>query len=133
MKNSEIWKRYQEYTRDLTENSRKLGYAAIAMCWLFKLENFSFPKHINFAVGFIVVFFISDIFQSLFGAILIRLWVRHHEKKIWEATKNSDNQTIEGDYYKPAWLDYPSFSMWCLKILSLLIGYSFIGYQIFVA
>jgi len=37
------------------------------------------------------------------------------------------NETLEGEYDKPAWLDYPAYSMWWVKITFLLAAYCYIG------
>ncbi len=126
MNNSDLWKQYDGYTKDLSDNLRKLGFAASAISWFFKSSTYSFPKPILLALGFIVVFFTADILQYLFGAIFIRFWTRYQEKK-----KFKKDGTIEGDYLKPAWLDYPSFTMWWIKTIALLCGYIFIGFHIF--
>ena len=122
MKNSELWESYSDYTKILTETARKLGFAAAAICWFFKAPDNSFPSHILIALGFVVLYFISDMLQFLFGAIVLRFWTRSKEKKMCRETG-----TIEGDYKKPAWLDYPSFTLWWIKVVCLLLGFLFIG------
>lgn len=126
MRNEDLWKQYHEYTKDLTDNCRKLGFAAAALCWLFKIPPNIFPKPIVIALGFTVAFFIADILQYLLSALIIRFWTRSQEKAVWK-----EKQTIDVDYQKPAWLDYPAFVLWWTKICCLLLGYSFIGIQIF--
>ena len=128
MKNKDLWKQYEDYTKDLTTNCRKLGFAAAGICWFFKTATYTFPKPIMIALGCIVSFFIADILQFLFGSLFIRFWTRSQEKVKWK-----QSNTIEGDYEKPAWLDYPAFTMWWIKIICLLFGYIFIGIQIFTA
>lgn len=125
MKNEELWKQYRDYTEVLTTNCRKLGFAAAAISWFFKSPPNAFPVPILMALGFVVMFFIADILQFLLGAIFIRFWTRKNERLKWEQL-----QTIEGEYEKPAWLDYPAFTMWWLKIVCLLLAYVFIGIQI---
>lgn len=122
MKNSELWESYAEYTKTLTDNARKLGFAAAGICWFFKTPDNKFPFHILLALGFTVLYFISDMLQFLFGALVLRCWTRHEEKELWKAKKS-----IEGDYKKPAWLDYPSYAMWWLKIIFLLAAFILIG------
>ena len=125
MKNAELWKSYEDYTKGLTENARKLGFAAAAVCWFFKNQDDRFPQLILASLGFTVIFFLADILQYLFGAILLKCWTRNQEKKKYKATGS-----IEGEYNKPAWLDYPSYTMWWLKIISLVIAFALIGFHI---
>lgn len=126
MTNADLWKQYDEYTKALTANCEKLGFAAAAIAWFFKTSAGTFPTAILFAFGFIIFFFAADILQYVFAALFIRFWTRNQEKAKWKA-----NQTIEGEYEKPAWLDYPAFIMWWIKIVSLLVAYVCIGIQVF--
>lgn len=125
MKNAELWESYQEYTRILSETTRQLGFAAAAICWFFKTPEHAFPQRIVAGLGLVVIFFIADILQYLFGALMLKFWTRAQEKKKWKQTGK-----IEGDYDKPAWLDCPSFFMWWVKVLSLLAAFVFIGLQL---
>lgn len=126
MKNNDLWKQYDEYTKALSENARKLAFAAAAISWFFKTQENTFPSNILVALLFIIAFFMADIMQYFSASLLLRCWTRKEEKKKYYETK-----TIEGDYDKPAWLDIPSFSFWVIKILSLSVGYFFIGKHIF--
>lgn len=118
MKNEELWNQYKEYTQELTVNCRKLGFASAGICWLFKTETYTFSTSIIYALGFTVAFFMLDILQYISAALIIRFWTRSKEKKMWEQEK-----TLEGEYNKPAWLDYPTFTMWWLKIISLFFAF----------
>ncbi len=126
MTNKELWVQYKEYTTELTSNARKLAFAAGAITWFFKDKDNIFPKSILFAIGFLVLFFICDIVQFFFGAVMIGWWTRNEEKK-----KHEETGSIEGEYDKPAWLDYPSRTCWYLKIVFLLLAFTFIGVYIF--
>jgi hypothetical protein len=122
MKNQELWESYKEYTETLTEVARKLGFAAAAICWLFKANDNTFPPYILIGLSLVVLFFMCDMLQFLFGAIIIRTWTRSEEKKRWK-----EQGTIEGDYNKPAWLDYPSYTIWLIKVFCLLSSFLLIG------
>jgi hypothetical protein len=126
MKNKELWEQYQEYTADLTNNARKLAFAAGAIAWFFKGENNLFPKSILIAICFLILFFVCDLMQFIFGAIMIGRWIRKEETK-----KHRETGSIEGEYDKPAWLDYPSKFFWWLKIVFLLLTFASIGFHIF--
>ena len=125
MTNKDLWQSYQDYTKNLTENARKLGFASAAICWLFKSTGNTFPPLILNALGFVVLFFLSDVLQYLLGAVCLRCWTRREEKRRWQQT-----QSIDGEYDKPAWLDYPSYTMWWVKILSLAISFLLIGLHV---
>ena len=127
MKNSEAWTHYKEYTNDLNEFSRKLGFAGSGICWILKNSDGSFPKYVLIALAFFVLFFIADVLQKFVGALLHRRWIRKREIELWNEAK-----TIEGEYLKPGWLDKPSFTLFVLKISFLLIAFSFVGLSVFL-
>jgi hypothetical protein len=72
-----------------------------------------------------VAFFIADVLQSFIGALLLRYWLRGEELKQWQATNS-----IEGEYLKPSWLDYPSFTLFLSKVILLLMGFTFLAVEI---
>ncbi len=125
MKNAELWEQYNNYSEILSTNSRKLAFAAAAICWFFKSPEVVFPEYILAALFFIVGFFIADILQYLSAASVLRYWIRNQEKEMW-----SEKETIQGEYEKPAWPDYPALGFWWINIISLLAAYVFIALQI---
>src|SRR5208283_3896290 len=122
MTNKELWETYKDYTKALTEVAEKLGFAATAICWFFKNADNTFPTIIFIVLISVVFYFTFGLLQFLLGAVLTRMWARREEKKRW-----LEQNTIEGAYNKPAWLDYPSYTMWWLKIICLLTSFCLIG------
>ena len=127
MKNSDLWAQYNNFTKDLSDNIRKLAFASAAISWLFKSQSNEFPSDILYALGAIVVFFFFDILQYVLGALFIKFWTEHKEKEF-----HTNTGTIEGDYQKPKWLDYPPFLCWLLKCIALLVSYGYLGKHIFL-
>lgn len=130
MKNEDLWKQHEDYTAQTSAVARQLAFGAAAISWLFKystktvsFENQLFPLSILYAICFVVAFFIADLCQYFFAALLIRFWTRRQEKIKWAKTG-----TIKGHYDKPAWLDYPAFFFWWLKLLFLTSAYVNIAY-----
>lgn len=122
MKNQEVWSHYKDYTKDITDFSRKLAFGGLAVCWFFKTEDATFPPFIISSLKYFICYFLFDLFQGLSGAILLRLWIHGEEKRLW-----NQNGSIDGEYLKPAWLDIPSFCFFILKILFLIIAFGLIG------
>lgn len=127
MKNKDLWESYSNFTKDLSDNIRKLAFAAAAICWMLKRQDNLFPEDVLYALGAVVVFFFFDIFQYLSGALFIKLWTEYKEKEFVTETG-----TIDGDYQKPKWLDYPPFCCWMLKSVALLVSYLYLGKYIFL-
>ncbi len=125
MDNSTAWSNYVDYTRDLTEFSRKLAFAGIAICWVLKPENGSFSQTTLIAISLIVLFFVLDITQYSLGAIRWRNWIQAEENKKFEKTGS-----IEGDYSPPQDLDHPVFITFWLKVAVLSLGFLSIGAEV---
>lgn len=125
MTNAELWQQYQTYTKTVTELVRKLGFAAAAICWFFKDATGVFPTRVLSALFLVVLFFVADVLQFLAGAVMLRCWTRQREKELW-----NQNGTLDGDYEKPVWLDYPSYAFWWGKILLLLYAFLLIATHI---
>ena len=134
MKNAQIWKQYQDYTKDVSVNARQLGFAAAAICWIFKapqigeVPSLLFPRLILWSLAFVVAFFSFDLLQLFLGAVLTRRWIRRAEKRLWQKTRS-----IEGEYHKPASIDIPVFILWCLKLLLLFLTFVLIGWHVLAA
>src|ERR1700689_3458905 len=103
MTGKELWSSYREYTRDITEHGRTLGFAGAGLCWFFKREDFTFPAIIYLALFFLVAFFIADILHSFTAALMLKFFTEYHERRMWIATKS-----IEGEIQKPRWVDWPA-------------------------
>lgn len=64
MTNTRVWEIYSEYTKDITQYTRKIAFAGGAICWLFKNpQSFeqTFPYNINLALVLLIAFFVLDI------------------------------------------------------------------------
>lgn len=125
MTNKELWESYAFYTGELTKLSRQLAFASAAICWLFRTAEGTFPSAILFSLGSVVIFFCFDTLQYLVSAHLLRWWTRQKEKEMWES-----NQTILGEYEKPAWLDAPAFVLLNLKITALFSAFVGLGVEL---
>lgn len=121
MKISECWDRYREYTRDLTEHTRKLAFASAAICWFFKTENFTFPPLILWSLTFVVGFFMADVTQYLIAALTTKWFARNQEIKAWK-----ENGTVDIDVEVPDELDRPVFRLFIVKFLFLMASFVFL-------
>jgi len=74
-------------------------------------------------LSLIVTFFFFDLLQYVSGAIVTGIWTRHAEKR-----KYNDTGSIEGEYQRPAWLDWPTLGLFWIKIAILAAGFgAFVG------
>jgi len=119
MTNTELWTQYQGYSQDTSTIARSLGFGAIAICWLFKEQSLPLlPSPISAGLKWAVLFFISDLAQYFISTVIYRIWIRRAEIRNYQKT-----QTLEGQYEKPTWLDWPAFSLWYLKLIFLFFAY----------
>ena len=125
MKTEELWKQYQSYTRDLTEHSRKLGFAGVVICWIFRSSSFTFPPMIYWALVFFVAYFIFDVFHYLVGAVLTKRYVEKEEYRLFYETGS-----VDGDVPKPRWLDWPAYSFFLAKAVCMILAFLFIGFEL---
>lgn len=126
MKNADVWDQYKSYTKDVTELSRKLGFAGAAICWVLKSPNGALSSSVLLSLAFFVLFFMADTLQGVLGALILRVWIRREEKRMW-----TESGSLDGEYLKPPWLDYPSFSLFLMKIVFLLVGFAALAVEIF--
>jgi hypothetical protein len=70
----ELWENCEDYTEILSNNSRQLAFAAIAVCWTLKPTSdlHVLPTLLLWAIFFILIFFIFDIAQYVTGTIINR-------------------------------------------------------------
>lgn len=125
MTNIQLWDRYKEYSRDITEHERKLGFAGAGICWILRGQDFTFPALIYVALFFIVGYFIADLLQGFSAALIYRCFIHYHEVRLLRKTGSHD-----GDIIVRRWLDWPAFGCFIIKSILLLIGFVFIGLYI---
>lgn len=126
MTNQEVWDQYKDYSQTTSDIARKIVFAGIAVCWLFREPNNNFPELVISSLILLITFFFFDLMQYLLSTLLLKGWIRNEENKKWESTRK-----IEGDYQKPTWIDTPAFILFILKLICLVIAYIFLGYWLF--
>ena len=70
----ELWENSEKYTELLSNNSRQLAFASIAVCWTLKYPEKPdiLPSLLLWVIIFIMLFFIFDMLQYVFGTIINR-------------------------------------------------------------
>ena len=134
LRTSDVWEQYQVYTRDLTENGRKLAFAAAAICWILQEDASAFPFLIVVAFLFVVGFFILDILQYAWGAASNYRLARKTEVEGWERLPEERRKKPGAPDFpvdKPDGMDKPMRWMLTAKTASLAVGFLFIGIELF--
>src|SRR3954470_822151 len=121
MKGEVVWENYRGYTKDLTEFSRKLAFAAAAICWFFRTPSYKFPSLIILALTLLVGYFFCDVLQYFVAALKLRRWIRDKEIEHYDRTGK-----LDGDFDMPEHLDRLPFRLWWTKIVMLQMAFVFI-------
>jgi hypothetical protein len=125
MKIDDLWKQQQQYTRDVTEHSRKLAFAVAAICWFFKSPDTTFPPAILGALIFLVGFFVADVTHYFWAAVRYRRFNYRAEEKL----KNTLDENPEVAVTRR--LDKPIFVMFCIKTALLMVSFLFLLSEFF--
>jgi hypothetical protein len=116
----EVWSRYADYTRDVTEHGRKLAFGGVAVCWLFRDPSGHFPFLVLVALALILFYFVADLAHQFAAGIVIKHFAQREEARLW---KESGGVTIDGDVEVPLWLDKPAYYLYFTKVAFLFLGF----------
>lgn len=120
---------YQELSGTASEVSRKLGFAAIAVIWIFKADlpqkTYALPPEL-FMAGFLVVCSLGlDLFQYFFGSLIFSWFCRK---------KENENVADDVEFDAPRWFNWPSLTCFWIKLVVMIGAYiyllSFLGRHI---
>jgi hypothetical protein len=125
---NDLWGRYKDYTSDLTEFARKLGFAAAGICWVLKQPNDYLPPAILSALGALTGFFLLDITQRLWAAMRLKRFIELREAEFFRSNKQAMPANHEVEV--PRALDAPIFRVFVVKIVFLMGAFALIGVEI---
>jgi hypothetical protein len=111
---------FYTYSGKASDVCRQLAFAAIAIIWIFKTDaggKLNVPSGLLFPGTLIVLSLALDLTQYCLGTLIWYFFYRHHEK-----LRTPENQEIQHS----EWLDRPLQLVFWLKVLSVLVAYSFI-------
>jgi len=118
---TDVWNEFKQNTREVTESSRKIAFAAAAICWFFKTDNASFPKYIQLSLVFIVLYFIFDILQFLVSVISLKKWATRKE-----AILLLQKMPLDSPIIKPKWITKYPYWLFLTKLIFLAAAFVFI-------
>ncbi|MEC3876419.1 hypothetical protein [Chryseobacterium salviniae] len=117
MKLSEYQQDYYTFTGKLSDISRQLSLAGIAIIWIFKTtvkDKIILDASLKYAATFIILSLAADLLQYTYQSIT---WsVFYYTKK---RNGNNDDDII----YSPEYLNYTSWILFSAKIILLIIAY----------
>jgi hypothetical protein len=117
MKLKETREAYYELSRTLSEINRKLGFAGIALIWLFKQGpdgKATVPAELRIPALAIVSALTLDFLQYVWSTAAWARFARRNEKE----GKNDDDEVNA-----PDWINWPTLAFFWLKVVAMAIGY----------
>lgn len=120
MKLKEVREAYYEFSRKASDISRQLGFAGIALIWIFKVEvnnDESIPHSLVLAALLIVIGLVSDLLQYIYGTAAWGIYHRCEEKK-----KTRENTEIKA----PPEINWPTNTFFAIKVICISFAYYFI-------
>lgn len=115
MKNRDIWKNYEDATKQASNNIRWL--AGMFFGWILLKPIDDSPFVLGCLISLLLVFFV-DILQYTVSALVIKFWTQKKEGRKHKKHKSitEDKKGKEIDYEIPRWLSHLPFAFWILKI-----------------
>ena len=112
---------YSELSGIASEVSRQLGFAGIAVIWLFKADlsnlTFALAPELYYAGIFILLSLALDLLQYLFGSLIWGAFWRYKERN-----GATDNTKITAPFY----FNWPAIVCFWTKLVFMVVAYFFL-------
>ncbi len=120
---------FYEATETLSENTRKLIFAGIAIVWIFRIGEANaggvpFTNDSRAALLAFVSGLILDVLQYLYKGTAWWLYYR---------SQHSRHPNDDSAVHPPAWLNAPTFVIFYLKVAAGAIGYSWLFAEVYAS
>ncbi len=114
------WETYNYYSGKTSEIVRGLGFAGIALVWLFRLEGVngsSIPRELILPAIYLILGLALDLFHYAISSIVWGIYARFKEQ---EGLKISKKLKV------PIWINWPGLLFFVSKIMSIVFAYCFL-------
>ena len=108
MKLKDALANYDYFTSKISEISRQLGFAGIALIWLFKNEGKGVPEGLRWPTALIVLALALDFFHYFYASAA---WGIFHRFK-----ESASDVTADTEFLAPLWLNFPHLIAFWLKL-----------------
>ena len=108
---------YYDYSKKASEILRYLGFAGIALIWMFRVEKAgvtTVPVALVWPAILLVSGLTLDLFQYVYGTIA---WGTYH--RMMEKRDTPEDKEFEA----PRWLNWPTNAFFTLKIPAIAVAY----------
>jgi len=111
---------YYLFSGKASDIARQLSFAGIAIVWMFKPGNelnILIPHNLLIPLFFFTLSLFADLVHYVYSTVLWGCFHRKEEKK---------GEKPESEVSVPPWFNWPSITLFSLKLLSVVAGYLFV-------
>jgi len=130
MKLSDVREAYQSFSQKTSEIVRNLGFAGIALIWIFKVTSGGrniVPSELVPAGALIFIGLALDLLHAIVGAATWGIYNRVKEKELnAKAAKDKKFDPEKDEFLAPAPINWPTLALFWSKILVMLAAYGII-------
>jgi hypothetical protein len=127
MKLADLREAYQFFSEKTSELVRNLGFAGIALIWIFKVtvgNRDVVPSELVPAGTLIVIGLALDLLHAIVGTATWGIYNRIKEKELdARAEKDQNFNPEEEDFLAPVSINWPALVLFWAKIVAMLIAY----------
>ena len=127
MKLTEARKAYYDFSKSLSDINRGLGFAGIALIWLFKQQEqtkASIPPGLHLPTILIVVSLSLDFLQYVWSTAAWGGFARLKEKELRKLRRRGIEVREDEDVPAPAWINRPTLAFFWVKFVAMIAAYT---------
>ena len=114
----DLWQRYRDATTRVSDLTRQLGFAGIALIWVLRpissTPGLGLPPELVRPATLIVCALFLDFMQYVFASVVWRISASRAEKT---------HENLEQGVESPPWCVWPLELLFVLKVIALLVAY----------
>ncbi len=108
---------------------RQVGFAAIAVIWLFKIEINGSPRVPDALIAplcLVVVALAADFLQYAVASAIWGIYLRSKEKEKIKRTREKQKIKVGSEFQAPACINWPALFFFWSKILCIVVAYFYL-------
>jgi hypothetical protein len=118
---------YYDFSKNLSDINRALGFAGIALIWLFKQQDpsrISIPRALHLPTILIVISLSLDFLQYAWSTAAWGGFARLKEKELRKRRSRGLEVRDDEDVPAPAWINRPTLAFFWAKFVAMIIAYT---------
>ncbi len=118
---------YYDFSKSLSDINRALGFAGIALIWLFKQQDpirTSIPRALHLPTILIVASLSLDFLQYVWSTAAWGAFARLKEKKLRKQRSRGIEVKEDEDVAAPAWINRPTLLFFWTKCVCMIVAHA---------